>query len=756
MNNSFIGLTSDDVEKRIAEGLVNYEVKVKSKSIKKIIKDNLITVFNILNTCLFLCVILVGSYKNSLFIGFVIINTSIGILEEIKAKITLEKIKILVNNHATVIRDGREKKVLADQIVLDDTIKYTSGVQVLVDSECLDDNLLVNESLVTGESEPIAKKRGDILLSGSFIISGIGYAKVIHIGKDNYTSKIYHTASTIDNNNSIVMDALKKFIKVISFIIIPIGLILFYSQYQINHNLKVSVVGTVAALISMIPDGLVLLTSTVFALSAIKLSRKKVLVQDLNCIDSLASIDTFCFDKTGTLTYDDMEVSKIISLDNNYNLNEIISNYAHLSHDDNLTMNCLKKYFMDNKVAYQLEDEILFNSINKYSAMGFKNNGSYFIGAKESLKDVDTSKYDELYRVLVIYAYSGNIKTLIKDKLKPIGLILLNDKIKENAKEIIKHISESGMDIKLISGDSMPFLKSIAKRLEFSEIKCFDMSKEVNIDYDKIVKEYNIFARVKPDQKLKIIKALKKYHRVAMVGDGVNDILALKEADASISFISAKDAARNASKIILLNDNFENVVDVINEGRKSMNNMCRSASLFIYKTIYSTMLALLFVFISTPYPFKPIQYTLSNFVLIGAPSFVLSLLPNNLKAKRNFIKEILVNSIPTALIIFLNILVVTITNKYYDISTYMSSMCFFLLSFNGFLLIYKICHPLNKYTISLLITLILIYAFSIIYLNDLFEVPYIPLRHLLFIIIMCFIDVCLFPILNAFLARKIK
>jgi len=757
MKDNIKGLTDEEVLERVNKGLKNYEVKVKSKSIKKILKDNCITVFNILNVCLSLSVFLVGSIKNGLFIGFVFVNTIIGIVEEIKAKITLEKIKILVKNTAIVIRNGKEQEVDANDIVLDDVIKYTSGVQVLVDSKCLDNNLLVNESLVTGESEPITKRKGDILLSGSFIVSGVGYAKVVNVGKDNYTSKIYNTASTIDNNNSIIVDSIKKFIKFISIIIIPIGLILFHSQYQIDHDLQSSVVNTTAALVSMIPDGLVLLSSTVFVISALKLARKHVLVQELNCIDSLAAIDVFCFDKTGTLTNNNMKLERVIALDKKYNLDEILANYAYSSNDNNATMDCLKEYYKNYNCRFKKDDELLFNSINKYSAISFKNNKKYFMGAKEVLKDIDTRKYDDLYRIVAVYEYEDDIRKLNKDKLKPIGLVLLNDTLKENAKEIIRHITESNLDIKLISGDSMPFLKSIAKRLELDRIDCIDLSNEENIDYDLIVDKYNIFARVTPEEKLEIIKALKrKKHRVAMVGDGVNDILALKEADASISFKSAKNAARNASKVILLNDDFENVIHVINEGRKSMNNMCRSASLFINKTIYSTLLALLFVFIKTPYPFKPIQFTLSNFILIGTPSFLLAFIPNNFKPKKNFIKEILVNSIPTALVFFLNIVVVVITSQFYDISEHMSTMCFYLLSFNGFLLIFKICRPFNVYTTSLFVFLLALFFLSVNYANNIFDIPFIPTRHFLFVIIICLIDICLVHIINSFLQNNIK
>lgn len=742
------GLTSDEVNLRKKQGLVNYDVLVKTKSLKEIIISNSLTIFNVLNLSLGLLIFMVKSYKNLFFLGIIILNTIIGILEEIKAKKELTRLKILVNNKARVIRNEKEEYLNSNEIVIDDLIKYLSGDQILVDSKILSGELLVDESFITGESEPIFKKSGDVLLSGSFVITGESYGKVINIGKDNYSSKIINQITLENNNNSIVINALNKFIKFISIIIIPIGLILLWQQYNINHDIKNTIISTVAALVAMIPDGLVLLSSTVFLVAALKLTQKNILVQDLNCIDSLANIDTFCFDKTGTITNDNMEVYKVISLDNSFDMDEVISAFSYNSIEENATIRALKKY-ANAKNDYEVIKQENFNSKTKYSSITFKDKGTFYLGAKEVIDDTqDIKDYEENYRVLLMAHSNKDIKSK-----KVIAIILINDTIKENAKDVIKSLIKKDIDIKLISGDSLVFLKAIAKRLEFKNIRAIDLSKTNDIDYDLIVREYNIFSRVTPEQKKNIIKSLRKNHKVAYMGDGVNDTLALKEADASISFINAKESAKAASKIILLNNDFNSINVLIDMGRKCVNNLTRSATLFINKTIYSTLLALLFLFVDIMYPFQPIQLTLNNFVLIGVPSFILSLLPNNEKIKKHFIQEVLKKSIPTSIIIFLNIILVIIMNNCFNIENYYSTLCFYLVTFNGFLLLYKICTPLNLFTSLLILILLFIYFFGIIFMRTFFCLSMLPNNIYIFLLIVFFIDICLFNIINFWLNK---
>lgn len=737
------GLTTDEVLKRKTEGKVNYEVKVKSKSLKKIIMTNTITIFNILNLSLGILVLTTKSYKNLLFLGIIILNTLIGIYEEIKTKKELSKLRIIASNKAKVIRDNREMEIGQNEIVIDDLICYKAGSQVLVDSKICDGYVFVDESFITGESEPIHKEKGDILLSGSFIINGEAKANCIHLGIENYSSKIISQISDIDNNNSIVIKGLKKFIKFISFVIIPVGLILFYRQYNLDHDYNSSIISTVAALISMIPDGLILLSSTVFMLAALKLSKKNILVQDLNCIDSLANIDTFCFDKTGTITNDEMEVKEVISLTKDIDVLDISLAYALNSHDDNATIRALRNYGKPKK-KYEVLSYENFSSYTKTSSITFKGLGTFVLGAKEYICDsFDISKYESKYRVLLLAHTNNSLK-----ELKVIGIILISDTLKENASKVIGELIKRDISIKLISGDSYNYLETVAYRLNIKDVKTIDMSKFKDFNYDEIAEKYNVFARCNPNQKLELMHSLRKKHKVAYMGDGVNDTLALKEADASISFINAKESAKNVSKIILLNDDFNSINILIDNGRKSVNNLTRSATLFINKTIYATLLALLFIFLHAEYPFEPIQLTLNNFVLIGMPSFVLSLLPNNEKVTKNFFKDVLKNSIPIALIIFLNILTILIMSNYIDIGNDYKTLCFYLVTFNGFMLLYKICKPFNSFTSTLMIVLLAIYLLCIIWFKDLFNLTYLAGHLYIFLTIMCLINICLFIIMN--------
>lgn len=741
----FSGLTTEEVNKRKQDGLVNYEVKVKSKSLKDIILSNAITIFNILNVSLGIFIILVRSYKNLLFLSIVIINTLIGIIEELKTKHELSKLRILASNKAKVIRNGHEEEIDQNEIVLNDLICYKAGSQILVDSKIVDGRVLVDESLITGESEPILKTLGQELLSGSFIINGDAKAEVIHIGHDNYQAKIIGQISDINNNNSIVIKGINRFLKFISIIIVPLGLLLFYQQYNLDKDLTNSVISTVAALIGMIPDGLILLSSTVFMLAALRLSRRKILVQDLNCIDSLANIDTFCFDKTGTITKSEMQVNSIVSLTNKYDVCDIIAAYAKYSKDENATICALRKYASP-KNNYEVESFESFSSYTKSSSITFKGIGKFRLGAKEYIDDkFDLKDYEDHFRVL-----------LIADEKEVIGIILIEDILKENSDKVIAKLIKKDVSVILISGDSMNYLKNVAHKVGFNKIDAIDMSKYNDNNYDELVEKYNIFSRCDPNQKLLIMKSLRKKHKVAYMGDGVNDTLALKEADASISFIDAKESAKNVSKIILLTDDFNSINILIDMGRKSVNNLTRSATLFINKTIYSTLLALLFIFIKTEYPFRPIQLTLNNFVLIGMPSFVLSLLPNNEKVTRNFFKDVLKNSVPPALIIFLNIIMVIAMSNFIDLDGGMSTMCFYLVTFNGFLLLSKICRPFNWFTTTLLSVLLVIYFTAIIFFKNVFDLINLNNYLYIFLGIMFAINVCLFNLIHIMIEKKQK
>ena len=581
-----VGLTDLQVEKRYIDKLVNYDTNIKTKSIKYIIFSNIFTLFNLLNFSIAIAIFLVGSYKNLLFMGVVFCNTVISIVQEINSKRVIDKLSVIASHNVCVIRNGKDKIININEIVLDDIIKLKIGNQIITDCIIKKGNVLVDESFITGESELIEKSVGDMLLSGSFIVSGECISKVEHIGEDNYTSKISKEAKYIKKSNSIIMSSLNKIIKFVSIIIIPLGLILFLRQYNLGNGIVDAVVKTSAAIISMIPEGLVLLTSTVLAVSIMRLGKKKVLVQDLYCIETLARVDTICLDKTGTLTEGSLEVEKVIELNNKYNINEILGTMSS-NLNENATMNAIyNKYKSYNNL--EVINTIPFSSKNKYSGITFKDYGIFLLGAPDFLtsnkKTLDlVNKYNK-YRAVI----------LMHEK-EEIALILIKDKIRKSASNTLSYFKMQGVDIKIISGDSISTVSNVAKEVCIENLKCIDTSTlDEHTNLNKIVNDYNIFCRVTPNMKKRIIKSLKENgHIVAMTGDGVNDCLALKEADLSIAMASGSDAARNVSNIVLLDSNFDAVTSVLLEGRRTINNIERSATLFLTKTLYASLLAII-------------------------------------------------------------------------------------------------------------------------------------------------------------------
>lgn len=743
MNNYInTGLTEKEIEDRINRNLVNYDTSISTKSIKRIIFDNLFTLFNIINLILGLCIFFTGSYKNMLFLGVVICNTLISTIQEIRSKKTIDKLSLLVETKANVIRDSKKKQIDINNIVKDDLIIFKIGNQIMVDSIILEGSVEVNESCITGESDLVYKQKGDMLLSGSYVASGSCKAKVEHVGIENYSSKISNDAKYIKKVNSEIMNSLNKIIKIVSILIIPIAILLFMNQYfSINNNLNDSIINTVAALISMIPEGLVLLTSTVLAVSVIKLSKHNVLVQELYCIETLARVDVICFDKTGTLTEGKMEVNEYINL-SKIDEKKYIREFCNVL-NDNITMNAItEKYGTSDK--FDLEEIIPFSSEKKYSAATFKNEGTYIMGAPEFiLKDISSideylKKYAKENRVL-LFAHSKEkiINKKLPKNIEVLGLILIQDKIRKESLKTINYFKKQGVDVKIISGDNPDTVNSVANKIGLNFNKLVDMSKIK----DEKIKDYldnSIFGRVTPNQKQIIIKELKKNHTVAYVGDGVNDVLALKESDCSIAPLNASDAARTVSQLVLMNSNFDSMPVIVNEGRKTINNIERSASLFIVKTIYATILAILFMFIKLKYPFIPIQLTLTSALTIGIPSFVLALEPNYEKIKGNFFINIFSKAFPTSLTIVINILIAVILGYILKLNEeQVSTISVILTGFIGFMHIYLISKPMNVLRASLLSVLITIFVIGIVGLRTLFSLAFItPYLLLLTVILM--------------------
>ena len=690
------GLTDKEIEKRKQEGLINTDNTVKTKSIKKIILDNSFNIFNIVNSILGLLIIISGIIfkiywidiiKSVTFMFVMIINTLISIYQEISSKLIVDKLSIISKSPVWAIRNRKETQIDVNDIVIDDALKFKIGSQVVVDSIVLSGNAEVNESFITGESKNVYKRKGDKILSGSFIVSGEVTVKVVAVGSDNYTSKI--TASTKKKNkvNSELMDSLNFIIKNISKIIIPVGIIMFIKQYSIlTNDFYNALIRTVASLVMMIPEGLVLLTSTVLAVSVIRLSKVKVLVQELYCIETLARVDTLCLDKTGTLTEGIMEVYDVIKYDD-IDVKKIIASFSsNLVHNN--TLDALDKKFGHNGIEARKKEE--FSSNKKYSMINYDGN-DYYLGAPEILfPGIDIKDYSD-YRVL-----SLGYKKEKEASLKLGALILLQDKIRENAKETLDYFKKQGVDIKIISGDSTQMLVKIAERLNIN-IKGYIDMKNVNVIDENIVNN-TIFGRVSPFQKKELVEKMKLLgHTVAMTGDGVNDVLALKEADCSIAIASGSDAAKAVSRLVLLDSNFDSIPNIVYEGRRTINNITRSASLFLSKTGYAILFAIIYLFLNVSYPFEPVQISLISSLTIGIPSFVLALEDNKDRLNGSFLKNVLYKSVPVSITSVLMVLIVEIIGSIFGLSQEQkSTIDVILIETIGFMLIFKISIPFNK------------------------------------------------------------
>ena len=762
------GLSKKEVLERYNDNLVNFDTDVKTKSVKEIVKENAITLFNIINIILAIAIISVGSYKNLTFIIIIVLNTLISTFQELRSKYTIDKLSVISEHKIRVIRDGKEVELLLDEIVLDDVVKFTSGNQIVVDSIIKKGEVLVDESFITGEEENILKKEGDMLLSGSLIVSGNCICQVEHIGYDNYTAKISSDTKYIKEVSSEIMRSLNKIVKTISFVIVPLGILLFARQLFIpNNTIENAVVNTVAALIGMIPEGLVLLTSTVFAVSVIRLSKKKVLVQDLYCIETLARVNVICLDKTGTITEGIMEVKDIINKNiSQTELKNLLGQVVHIINDDNSTAKALKKAFYSKK-ALEYTKIIPFNSTTKCSGLILSNNKAIFIGAPEFVlknydqysEEVNTLTSDS--RVVAVVEVDNYKKKNEKQLL--LGYVLLQDKIRKEASDTINYFKEQGVKVKIISGDNKNTVLSIAKRAKVGDnLKAIDLSQLKSEDeIKKAALKYDVFGRVKPEEKHILIKALKDAgNTVAMTGDGVNDCLALKEADCSIAMASGTDAARSVSQLVLLDSNFDAMPSVVLEGRRSINNLQRSASLFLVKTIYAGLLAFIFLFLEESYPFIPVQLTLSSVVTIGIPSFILALEPNKDLVKGNFLVNVLKKAAPPAFVIVFNIVLITLFGSAIGL-TYakVSTLSLTITGYVSFILLYKVCQPFNRIRLILFALMFYLFVYCIFNLKTLFSITHFDFLMVSITFILMFVShqlYKLFEMLVDLIVKKLK
>ena len=704
------GLTHEEVEIRKRKGLVNYNDAPKTKTICEIIIDNVFTYFNYLNVALGLAVFIAGvingsvfnALKNCLFMGVIIVNSVISIIEEIISKKIIDKLSIVSESKVDVLRDDKIISCSLEEVVLDDIVKLSLGHQVVCDSVVLDGEIEVSESLITGESDSIKKVKGDELLSGSYILSGNAYAKVMHVGKDNYVSKISNEAKYKKDVNSMIMGSFTKMLKILSILIIPIGIIMLISQYKVTDNLPESIFTTVASLIGMIPDGLVLLTSSVMAVGVIKLYRVHVLVQQLYSIETLARVDAICLDKTGTLTTGKMSLKEIIPSGNysKFEVDNYLKKYALGSDDNNATMIALKDHYDGEKI--NVKNKVAFSSSRKYSALEF-DDYSLYLGAPEIIfkGDVDKKVIDENidnYRILALGKKNGKIDENLNN-IEKLGYILIEDVIRPSAKDTLEYFKNNNVLVKIISGDNVKTVMSIARKVGLNNLNGVDIGSMSNDELISCIDDNQVFGRAKPEQKKIIIKYLKsKGHTVAMTGDGVNDVLALKESDCAISVKSGTDAARNVAQLILMDDDFNSLPRVVEEGRQTINNVERSASLLLVKTLYTLMLIIFSILSFQKYFFIPIQLTFITTFTIGAPSFVLALEPNHELVRGKFLFKVFAKSLPVALTVLFNIILVSALSNLFNLSYEMqSSLSVILTTITGLYYLFKICHPINWY-----------------------------------------------------------
>ena len=723
------GLTDEQVNERIEQGKVNADENPNTRTYKQIVRENTLTFFNFLNLVLLVLVLLVGSYKNAFFVCIIIINTLIGIAQEIRAKKTIDKLAILTAKKSIVIREGKKWTVPTEELVLDDLVCLKTGDQVPADAKVLEGSVEVNESLLTGESDNLPKNVGDELFSGSFVTAGEACCQIIHVGKDNYAAQITSEAKEFKRHNSELKNSLNAILKVISIIIVPLGALLFYKQYYIVGNtFKASVVSMVAGVLGMIPEGLVLLTSVALTLGALVLANKKTLVQELYCIETLARVDTLCLDKTGTITEGTMCVERVepwSEASENKDTDEIptededepdlheienmMANLMYVLNDQNATIDALRKRFPA-KSSMTLEHIIPFSSDRKYSGAVFEDNGTYLMGAaqflfpegREDILDVCQNYAEEGLRVLVL-AHSTQMAegTELPENLEPAALLLLTDVIREEAPDTLQFFDSQEVDLKVISGDDPVTVSAIAKRagLKNAENYVDATTLETEEQLEEAVAKYSVFGRVTPQQKKEMVQALQKQgHTVAMTGDGVNDVLALKEADCSIAMAQGSDAAKNIANVVLLDSNFASMPHIVNQGRRVVNNIRTAASMFLIKTMFSVMLSLLTIFFGNAYPFEPIQMSLISACAVGIPTFLLAQENNYDKIDHTFLRHVFLNAFPAALTITSCVFaVMLVCQNVYHSNDMLSTACVLVTGWNYMAALKTVYAPLNTY-----------------------------------------------------------
>lgn len=749
------GLSKNEVQERIKEEKVNKSNNDKLKTNWQIIRDNVFTLFNLYNLIIAIALVMVKAYTNTFFFAIIVVNVLIGIIQEIHGRNLVKKLSILTASKTTVIRDGKQIEIEIDEVVLGDTILLKQGDQIPSDSYVIQGEVEVNESLLTGESDSIVKRYEDKLLSGSYIVSGKCYAIVEKVGDDNFASQILSATKQEKENNSELLNSMKKVTKFTSFVIIPVGIILFIQAFYFREaTIAQAVVATSAALLGMLPKGLVLLITIALESGVIKLAKKEVLVQESYSIEALAHIDTICLDKTGTITNGKMSVSEIEI----YNekilpkpFNNMMEAFVNGMDDTNSTFKAMKEHF-DGTTTYEKLCNVSFSSERKWSSISFKEEGSIIVGAPEKLfaksdkempeKIVELQKNGK--RILGVAYSKEEISEDRLPNLEVVAIITLEDPLRKNAKEMLGYFKDQGIDVKIISGDNPLTVSNIAKRAGLKDYESYiDLSKiSTDAEIVNLVDRYSIFARVLPHQKSIIVKALQaKGHKVAMTGDGVNDVIALRESDCSITLPDASDAAKQVSKIVLLNPDFSVLKDVLMEGRRVVNNITKVARIFFIKTIYSVLLSLLCIVTNMEFPFIPIQITLIDLIIEGYTSFFITFEKNKTPVTGSFLVKALTNALPFAIAIMFNIIILTIAGKIIQIpQNQLTTMMYILIGFVSILAVEEVCRPFNKMRIFLFVTTAVGFFTAVLIFNNLLKLSALTGAEIIVIIVLAIIS----------------
>lgn len=773
-----IGLTSEEVRERIDKGLTNHTDISTQKTVGQIVKSNLLTYFNLIFLILTVLLCIVGSFRNLTFLPVIIGNTVIGIFQELRAKKTLDKMSMLNAPHSIVVRDGEQQQIQSEELVKDDIIILSAGNQICADATVLSGSISVNEALLTGESDEIKKKSGDRLMSGSFVVSGQCYAKLDKVGNESYISQLTAQAKAMgDGEQSEMIRYINKLVKWVGIIIIPVGIILFCQAYIMNgETFKKSVVSMVAAVLGMIPEGLYLLTTVALALSTIRLAKKQVLLHDMKSIETLARVDVLCVDKTGTITEPGMQVTELVisgrcgdaEMDKRA-FAHLLADYSAVIEDNNATMEAIRAYVAKNELEKGSRTVLKtepFTSANKYSKVSFVE-GDYMLGAPEFImKD----KYDEIseeieeyqskgYRVLLM-AESGDDSTGSVRPLggiSPIGYIVLSNPIRENAESTFTYFKEQGVAIKVISGDNPATVSEVAKRAGIDGAENYVDASTLASEKDitEAVDKYTVFGRVTPKQKQLIVRALQKQkHTVAMTGDGVNDILAMKDADCSIAMASGSEAAAQAAQTVLLDSDFGRMPYVVFEGRQVVNNIQRSASLFLVKNIFSLLMAIFSAIFAITYPLEPSQISLISMFTIGLPGFLLALEPNRNRIEGNFMVNVMLKALPAGLTDVLSVGALVICGQVFNLpSEDIATAGTMLLAVVGFMIIIKISHPFNKMKYGVLLINIIGLLFCGLFLGRLFAIESISNICFLLMVVFAFAAESMFRYLTLFVEK---